>query len=78
MTTSINLNQYATVRLTKRGREVLDTYNQQFPRKVWLQVPESGVMREQIWQLMQIFGAHMALGFDSLFEGCCMEVDPQL
>ena len=78
--TYINLNNKVEVRLTDKGRDVYYHKDDWMNEKAYLKEGDPGYFgREwpkevdgwfscQLWELMQIFGRHMGMSFDLMFE----------
>lgn len=72
-----NINDYVYVKLTDLGREVYRKRNDGLLSKdttIKLDIPEdkdvnsNGYSSFQMWSLMDIFGKHMYLGCENVFE----------
>ena len=60
----ININHTVRVKLTDKGKEIMEDQRQPFPK-----VDEDGYHHFQLWVLMAIFGQHMYAGIvDMPFE----------
>ena len=77
MNVKFNVNETVRVRLTERGRKVLEEEHHalydRFPlgnRREYIPVTEDedGWSEWQLWILMSHFGVHTGLGFDPCFE----------
>jgi hypothetical protein len=55
---SVNLNEIAIVHLTDKGKEILAKEG----------VPPQDDYRSELWDIMQIFGHHIAMGIDIPFK----------
>lgn len=60
-----NVNQKVRIRLTKRGRDILD--RNEFGYTGFRPV-EGGYHEVQLWDLMQTLGQHMVMGLPVPFE----------
>ena len=79
----LNMNDYVKVRLTDRGRELMQKDHEEFLASIPLRAQQAigpfkppvadddGYSRFQIWHLMQLFGPHISLG-------CVMPFDPEI
>lgn len=73
-----NMNYYATVTLTQYGADVYNNHyrNMNVPAKYKpLPEQEGTILKRQLWDLMHIFGPHIALGMESPFKDCIIEFD---
>lgn len=66
----VNINDFVRVKLTKRGREImerwsLDTSGSDARTKF---VEPSGWTSWQMWELMKVFGPHLAMHEESPFD----------
>ncbi len=71
--TIINMNDEVEVRLTDRGRDIYFHRNDELIKlgtKLEQYMPKEvgGWFKCQLWELMQTFGPHISMGFDTLFE----------
>jgi hypothetical protein len=76
----ININDVVHVRLTEDGRRVLRNHeaadNERLPAGLSYhrEVSEDGTLKEQLWELMKIFGREMWNGGPVMFVNCEMEL----
>lgn len=59
-----NINEYIYVKLTDRGKNILNNYYADFD---WKPTPnEEGYYKFQMWQFMNLFGNHFSMGTDNI------------
>ncbi len=68
-----NINNYVKVKLTDRGRKILEDQHAEIkkslPNAEPLYIPdEDGFVRFQLWELISTFGKHIYHGCDIPFE----------
>lgn len=76
-----NINHYVWVKLTDRGRKLINTYydelNFRYPHGVKFTLTEvNGWSRWQMWDLMEKFGKYCGLGVEIPFETTIRFDDP--
>ena len=80
MSTTLNLNQRATARLTETGLRILDEYEAGLglpERHRRASVFEGDLWKGPLWQLMQEFGASMSIGMgEGAFVDNRIDVEP--
>ena len=73
MDLEINLNDTVTVNLSERGAGILNKYFKQF--SITENYKAGDVFETQLWDLMNIFGECMVMGFDIPFESCYLKIE---
>ena len=73
METEINLNDTVTVYLNEKGAEILNRHFAQFYMAE--NYKKGDVFKTQLWDLMNIFGESMIMGFDIPFESCWLKIE---
>lgn len=78
----INVNQYATFRLTNTGEQILASHNNATrvsnPNLTDYSAgkfDEDGLCRMQLWQVMAIFGGHCVISAEPPFKDCLITVE---
>jgi hypothetical protein len=75
----VNINEYVKVKLNPNGIKVLEDERNELNRRIEArggkgfgpyvpQVDEEGYTKFQLWHLMRIFGSHVDMGFEPVFE----------
>lgn len=74
---TVNLNQYATVRLTDHGRKIWHDAWEPYDKTGDMdkKVQPDGKLREQIWHIMQVFGPHIGMALPPVFAEVTMEIE---
>lgn len=73
-----NINNYVSVTLTEYGAKI---YNSQWdglsiPKEYIPEQKKAGdTLKIQMWCLLETFGKHISIGFNSPFENCSMTFD---
>lgn len=73
MELEVNLNDTITVNLSERGARILNEYFNQFD--IVKNYKEGDIFKTQLWDLMNIFGPYMVMGFDIPFESCWLKIE---
>ena len=61
-----NMNDLATVKLTKEGEKILREHFRQYPALI--KIDENKIYETSLWEIMQIFGEHIYNGCTIPFE----------
>lgn len=77
----VNINNFATVRLTTAGRGVWDRYWHDLSREAGLngnpfEPAADGTLRTELWQLMRVFGPELFMGNVQMFQDNAVEIAP--
>ena len=73
MEIEINLNDSVSVNLSERGAEILNKYFKQFI--ITKNYKAGDVFKTELWDLMNIFGEHLTMGFNIPFESCYLKIE---
>ena len=68
--TTYNVNEYIRVRLTRVGREIWESRNEDSPlrlRDLGPKPDEEGWLEAQAWEVMRVFGPHFHLAAEAPF-----------
>lgn len=76
MEIEINLNDSVSVNLSERGAEILNKYFKQFI--ITKNYKAGDVFKTELWDLMNIFGHYMIMGFDIPFESCNLKIEKRV
>jgi hypothetical protein len=75
----MNINQYVKVRLTEKGKEILLNDHNRIDQQLKesgakglgtfiLKLDKDGYYKDQLWNIMSVFGDYMLMGTDLPFE----------
>jgi hypothetical protein len=76
MKNTFNMNDEATVILTKKGKEILIKHYSQFPKEIRPKYKK--IFKAELWLIMKIFGKDLYNGGDIPFENNKIQIERRL